>query len=97
MTNRERERERSNSKTFILQDSRVRFIWTYLTASPCHIMVERERERHTHTHTHTHTETDRDRDRQRRRQSNRERFKVGQSDANQRIGCQSVAHILSFE
>ena len=32
--NREREIDRSNSKTLILKDSSVRSIWTYLTASP---------------------------------------------------------------
>ena len=33
---RERERENSNSKTFILKDSSVGSIWTYVTASPCY-------------------------------------------------------------
>ena len=32
----ERENSNSNSKTLILKDSSVRFIWTYLTASPCY-------------------------------------------------------------
>ena len=35
---REREGENSNSnlKTLIFKDISVRFIWTYLTASPCY-------------------------------------------------------------
>ena len=32
----EKERESSNSKSLILNDSSVRSIWTYLTASPCY-------------------------------------------------------------
>ena len=46
---RERDRlegENSNSKTLILKDSSVRFIWTYLTASP-ERETERERDRQT--------------------------------------------------
>ena len=47
-TDRQRETENSisNSKTLILKDSSIRFIWTCLIASPCYTAkTERERER----------------------------------------------------
>ena len=51
---RERERENSDSKTLILEDSSVRPVWLYPAASPCYTtntsttilqIPERERER----------------------------------------------------
>ena len=39
---RERGRERERTRKLILEDSSVRSIWTYLTASPCYT-TERDR------------------------------------------------------
>ena len=38
-------RENSSSKTLILKDSRVRSIWTYLTATPCYTTRQREKDK----------------------------------------------------
>ena len=62
----ERERENSNSKTLILKDSRVRSIWTYLTASPCYSAntnraCHRQTDRDRQTDRQTDTETERQR------------------------------------
>ena len=69
-------KERTRTRNIIIpKDSRVRSIWTYLTASPCYT-TERERERGRevdYRERERERETDRDRDRQTDRQRDRDR------------------------
>ena len=77
-------RVNSNSKTLILKDSSFRFIWTYLTASPCYTTntnkhdnatnreTERDRQTDTQRHTERQTETQRDGGREEGRQTEEE-------------------------
>ena len=69
-----RENSNSNLKTLILNDSSVRSIWTYLTASPCYTTNRNTKD------TEGQRERDRDRERQRQRQRQRETETDKQTD-----------------
>ena len=61
MTETQKERENSNSKTLILKDISVRSIWTYLTASPCYTTNTNKHDSTTKRYYKTETETERER------------------------------------